>query len=79
MTEAYTLNLLDRLEGATNEIYFHPGTDYAKKLPSDQQTLDVRDVELHALLSSEVRRKIEAMDVKLGTYAEIEALKHKDN
>ena len=73
MTEDYTLKLLDRLEGATNEIYFHPGTDYARKLPPEQQTEEVRDVELQALLSQRIREKIQALKLTLGTYREIEA------
>ncbi len=73
MHRDYVLMALDRLEGVTNEIYFHPGTDYARKLPTDRRTDEIRDVELHALLSPEVKAKISLLGVTIGTYAEIEA------
>ena len=73
MHRDYVLKTLDRLEGVTNEIYFHPGTDYARKLPPERQTDEIRDVELHALLSPEVKAKIATHGLKFGTYAEIES------
>ncbi len=73
MHKAYTLRLLDRLEGRVCEIYFHPGTDYARKLPTSAQTESVRDVELQALLDPEVKAKIERTGVRLATYREAEA------
>ncbi len=74
MHRDYVLKTLERLEGITNEIYFHPGTDYARKLPSDQQSDEIRDVELRALLSPEVKAKIASLGLTSGTYAEIEAM-----
>ena len=73
MHRDYVLKTLDRLEGVTNEIYFHPGTDYARKLPPERQTDEIRDVELHALLSPEVKAKIASHGLTFGTYAEIES------
>lgn len=72
MNTDYTVKLLDRLEGHTNEIYFHPGAPHAHPLPVEQQTDGVQDVELAALLASAVRNKIAALGLKVGTYAEIE-------
>lgn len=76
MTAAYTLALLDRLGGFTNEIYFHPGTDHARPLPAALQTEEVRDVDLHALLDPAVRAHIEELGLCLGRYADIEAALH---
>ncbi|CCW35518.1 hopanoid biosynthesis associated protein HpnK [Chthonomonas calidirosea] len=68
----YVVKLLQRLEGATNEIYFHPGTDYAKKLPKELQPPSVEDVELHALLHPSVRTQIAVLELQTGTYIEAE-------
>lgn len=73
MNTAYTLALLDRLNARTNEIYFHPGAPHARRLPEGQQSQGIYDVELQALLSPVVRARIEALELKTGTYAEIEA------
>jgi hopanoid biosynthesis associated protein HpnK len=68
----YTLNLLDRLEGKVCEIYFHPGSNYARKLAAIEQTDEIRDVELKALLDPRVREKAQSVGLKLATYAEAE-------
>jgi chitin disaccharide deacetylase len=73
MTAAYTLRLLDRLQGTVTEIYFHPGTDYARRLPAPQQTDAVRDVELAALLNADVKARAASLGLRLTTYAEAEA------
>ncbi len=73
INELYLLALLDRLRGRTIEIYSHPGTEYAVKLPANQQTPDVRDAELYGLLSSEVHAKIARLDLTGGRYADAEA------
>ena len=70
MHSNYTLNLLDRLSGKVCEIYYHPGTDYARRLPPDEQTDAVRDVEHKALLDPRVRAKVESLGLRLATYAE---------
>ena len=75
MSEAYWLRLLDRMQGRVIEIYAHPGTNYAVKLPAHQQTETVRDTELHALLSPEVRAKIAALHLPTGRYADAEAFR----
>src|SRR5207248_1333256 len=72
MHPAYTLRLLDRLSGRVNEIYFHPGSDYARKLPGDEQSDTVRDVELQALLDPAVKAKIEMLNLHLMTYTQAE-------
>ncbi len=72
MHSEYMVRLLDRLGGGTNEAYFHPGTQYARALPRDQQTESMRDVELKALLSPAVAAKIELNGIHTGNYAEIE-------
>lgn len=79
MHEAYTLELLNRLHCPTNEIYFHPGTVHARALPADLQRDNVRDVELHTLLSPTIRARIEVLGLQTGTYAQIEAasMQHK--
>ena len=73
MSEAYWLRLLDRLQGQIIEIYAHPGTEYAVKLPPHQQTETVRDTELRGLLSPEVRAKITRLNLPTGRYADAEA------
>ena len=72
MSEAYWLRLLDRLQGQVIEIYAHPGTEYAVKLPAHLQTETVRDAELRGLLSPEVRAKIAAGNLSTGRYADAE-------
>ena len=74
MHAQYTVRLLDRLGGQTNEAYFHPGTKYARALPPERQTALSRDVEMEALLSPEVAAKIKANGIRTGSYAEIERL-----
>jgi hopanoid biosynthesis associated protein HpnK len=73
MNTDYTLDLLGRLRGATNEIFFHPGSDYAMPLPLAEQRADLRDVELAALLDPAVRSRIAALGLCLGNYARVEA------
>lgn len=73
MHAAYTLGVLDRLVGRVCEVYYHPGSDYAVKLPIDTQTDAIRDVELKALIDPEVKAKVEKLGIHLATYAEAEA------
>ncbi len=68
MNEAYVLGLLDRLAGKTNEIYFHPGTPHADKMPG----MKGMDVELHALLSREIKEKLEDLEIKRCSYIDLE-------
>jgi hopanoid biosynthesis associated protein HpnK len=69
----YTLKLLDRLEGRVCEAYFHPGSEYARKLPESERTDAVRDVELKALLDPQFRGKVEQLGLTLATYTSAEA------
>ena len=73
MHAAYTLRLLDRIAEGVSEAYFHPGSDYARKLPPESQTETVRDVELHALLGPQVRTKVDRLQIRLVTYEQAEA------
>jgi len=73
MHTAYTLGLLDRLSGKICEIYYHPGSDYARRLPPAEQTEAVRDVELAALLDARVKAKVEKLGLRLVTYAQAES------
>ena len=72
MDAAYARQLLHRLTGQTNEVYFHPGSPHVRPLPSAQQTEEVRDVELHALLDPDLRDALTIAGLKRGTYAEAE-------
>jgi hopanoid biosynthesis associated protein HpnK len=74
MHTAYTLDVLGRLPEGVSEIYFHPGTDYARKLPEGTRTEAVRDVELAALLDPAVRDRLERSGVKRVTYQEAEKI-----
>ncbi len=72
MREAYILKLLPELEDGLSEIYFHPGTQHARKL-SDRA--DGMDTDLHSLLSDKVREAIESNNIQLTRYwAEIERI-----
>ena len=73
VSEEYLLRLLDGMEGETIEVYAHPGTDYALKLPENQRRGLVEDTELHGLLSENVRAKIAALGIATGRYADAEA------
>lgn len=72
MHAAYLVKLLPRLKGRTNEVYFHPGTQYARKLPHYQQVEGVEDVELQALLQPKLPELLRALGIQRGTYAEAE-------
>lgn len=65
MSRAYLLDLLPRLGGQTNEVYFHPGTPHALPLADDPSI----DVELHALLDPSVRERIDSLGLCLTTFA----------
>ncbi|MEP6754899.1 MAG: hopanoid biosynthesis-associated protein HpnK [Chthonomonadales bacterium] len=71
MTAAYVNELLGRLEGESNEIYFHPGTPHAAKLGLN----DDMDVELDALLNKDVRATVDRLDLQLTTYPKLAASK----
>ena len=73
MDRNYTLRLLERLTGRTNEIYFHPGAPHAHLLPEAQRAGGVNDVELAALLDPNFRAHIEEGTLCLQTYAQAEA------
>ena len=65
MTAEYVLGLLGRLEGRTNEVYFHPGTRHARPLEGSTDM----DVELHALLDTRVKERIRSLGLCLTTFA----------
>jgi|YelNatPaOPRAMG01_1025707.scaffolds.fasta_scaffold28652_2 hopanoid biosynthesis associated protein HpnK len=68
MNESYVIDLLTRLKGEVNEVYFHPGTLHARPLNGGERGMDV---DQHALLSVKVRRKIEELGIRRTTYTEI--------
>lgn len=74
MHAEYLLLLLNRLGGRINEVYFHPGTEYARKLPVNRVHDGVFDVELDALLDSRVKTRLTQGDLKLATYSQAEQL-----
>ena len=72
MTTDYTLRILEQIQSPLNEIYYHPGAPYARRLPSDQRHDGIEDVELAALLAPEVRARVESLSLQLSTYASAE-------
>ncbi len=72
MTTDYTLRILPEMHAPLNELYFHPGAPYARPLPSDQQRDGIEDVELAALLSPDVRARVESLSLQRATYPEAE-------
>ena len=73
MNTAYTVRLLERVRGPVCEIYYHPGSEYARALPPADQSDTIRDVELKALLDPDVRAAVERNGLQLATYAQAEA------
>ena len=70
MNERYFLYALDHLTTGTNEIYFHPALYRHDKLTDDQRQ---HAIELEALTSATVKRRISELGIKLINYGEIEA------
>ena len=67
MTEDRILRLLDQLPGGVSEIYCHPATrrwEGPDNSPSSYQP----EKELTALLSPEVKRKMEAQGLRTSSY-----------
>lgn len=71
MNESYFLYLLDHLNAATNEIYFHPAT-----YPPDR-ALDAHEqqcqIEFETLLSEPVKQRLAQLNVRLTNYIDMEA------
>jgi hopanoid biosynthesis associated protein HpnK len=70
MNERYFLYALDRLTAETNEIYFHPAFYRGDQITEEQRQ---GTIELEALTSSTVKRRIGELGIKLTNYTEIEA------
>ena len=68
MTAEYTSALICRLEGQVAEVYFHPGTPHAQPLPGSDPPMDV---ELHALLSRELRESLARSGREITAYGRI--------
>ncbi len=68
----YVLSLLDRLAPGISEVYFHPGTEYARKLPPQQRREGVQDVELDTLLDPRLLQRLQRGDIRMCSYAEAE-------
>ena len=69
MNERYFLYTLDHLTAETNELYFHPALYRDDKLTDDQRQ---GTIELEALTSATVKRRISELGIKLINYGEIE-------
>lgn len=74
MSADYTLHILEQIATPLNEIYYHPGAPHSRLLPPDQRRNGIEDVELAALLAPEVRARVEALSLRLCTYAEADRL-----
>jgi len=69
MSEGYCLYVLDRLTAETSEIYFHPAVyDDDKVLDNDERQ---RSIEFEALISPNVRHRMQELGIKLTNYFEI--------
>ena len=68
MTGEYLRSLLSRVEGRSNEIYFHPGTPHAHQLAGHGEM----DVELDALIDPKTRETLEELGIRRCTYADME-------
>ncbi|HJQ25528.1 MAG TPA: hopanoid biosynthesis-associated protein HpnK [Blastocatellia bacterium] len=70
MDESYFLYMLDHLQAATAEIYFHPAIYPADRaLDADEQQCQI---EFETLLSRRVRERLAQSGVKLTNYVEME-------
>lgn len=72
MSEDYVLRLLDGLEEAQGEaeLYFHPSADPASRVADRPTPTHHTIVELEALLSPRVRRRLEGLALRLRSPAE---------
>jgi hypothetical protein len=70
MSESYLLGLLPRLAGDVIEIYSHPGTPHAEPLSDSGGRTDV---ELHALLSLQIRELCQRLGYFVTSYPAIDA------
>ncbi|HXF39637.1 MAG TPA: hopanoid biosynthesis-associated protein HpnK [Blastocatellia bacterium] len=70
MSEEYFLYVLDALSSDTSEIYFHPACFRDDKvLNADEHQCSI---EFEALMSGQVKKRIDELGVALTTYSEIE-------
>lgn len=75
MNAHYLEKLLPRIAGATCEIYFHPASPHSR--PISAQTTDAYpDVEAHALMTSELRKRLLEAGMVTGNYAQVESLRN---
>lgn len=72
MNAEYLTKLLVRIESGINEIYFHPGTPHARKLPLSMQRDGVMDVEMDALLDPRIRECLHSENIQTGRYQDAE-------
>lgn len=71
MNESYFLYMLDHLNAATNEIYFHPATYTAdRSLDAHEQQCQI---EFETLMSERVRARLVQSDIKLTNYIDLES------
>ncbi len=72
MNTDYVIKLLSRLQQGINEIYFHPGSPHARKLPGKAQRDGILDVEMDSLLNENVRQCIISEHLVTGRYEDAE-------
>ncbi len=70
MTEARLLGLLPHLPQGVIEIYFHPAVEHSAALAVAMPGYSHTE-ELAALLSPDVRRRIEELGIQLVSYGEL--------
>jgi hopanoid biosynthesis associated protein HpnK len=74
MNLVYMERLLSRLEGVTNEIYFHPGSPNSGTTIVKETDSDEHDVELAALLDPNVARLTASHSIQTGSYSEVDLM-----
>ncbi|HYL98904.1 MAG TPA: ChbG/HpnK family deacetylase, partial [Blastocatellia bacterium] len=72
MTEAYLLNVLDRIKGRSAEIYSHPAREVEGEPLNGPPGAGL--LELEALLSPRVRKAIEDAGLALGNFNQAEEM-----
>jgi len=74
MTAAYLERLLPRLEGLTNEIYFHPGSPHTSQLQPKKTANAVQDPDLDALIDPNFPVLTASHNIRTGSYSEVDLM-----
>ncbi len=72
MNAEYLSKLIKRVEPGISEIYFHPGSPHARKLPQASQTTGVQDVEMAALIDPRMKACLASENIQIGRYEDAE-------